>query len=95
MALTTSEIRKMFTTLNFEKETTHKAHGYLWEIRVYKVQEKRGSYKIFISTLNGEKGNAIFVDDIEDNEEDDTSVTSLLERAKQDIDINDENKYAL
>lgn len=84
----------MFTHTIRVKKETHRAHGYLWEIELYKVIED-GSYKIFISTPDGQKGDALFINDVAGSESSQSYESILIEKCKNDIELNEENKYDL
>lgn len=83
-----------FTTLIDEEKTSYSAHGYDWEIQMFKVKED-GSYKIFISTHDGAKGDALFIAEDTTIKNTETNTNTLIEIAKNDIDKNEDNKYGL
>ena len=83
-----------FTTLMAEGKASYSAHGYDWEIEAFKVKED-GSYKIFISTPDGTKGNALFIVENTTIQNAEVSAQALIEIAKNDIYENEDNKYGL
>lgn len=84
----------MFTHTTFVKKATHHAHGHKWEIELYRVIED-GSYKIFVFSNHGNKGDALFMTDSETGQPQDEYEAELIEKAKADIDSNEDNKYDL